>query len=81
MGLFDNNSEEISRLTMRIHQLEQRVEQLARLVGAPKQPQDPRMAEVIRLKRDGNPIRAIKLLREIQPGLGLAEAKALVDEM
>ncbi|QDO87261.1 ribosomal protein L7/L12 [Ornithinimicrobium ciconiae] len=82
MGLFGNDdSSQVAALTMRVTQLEQRVEQLAQLVGAPAAPQDPRMDEVIRLKRAGEPIAAIKLLREIQPGLGLADAKAIVDQM
>ncbi|MCK0112165.1 ribosomal protein L7/L12 [Ornithinimicrobium sp. F0845] len=82
MGLFGNDdSAEIAALTMRVTQLEQRVEQLAELLGAPPAPQDARMDEVIRLKQQDKPIEAIKLLREIQPGLGLADAKALVDRM
>lgn len=79
-GSADNHSE-IAALTLRVRQLEQRVEQLAALVDAPAAPSDPRMDEVIRLKQSGAPIQAIKLLREIQPGLGLAQAKELVEAM
>lgn len=81
MGLFDSNDSDVAALTMRITALEQRVDQLATLLGAPQLPGDPRMDEVIRLKQDGRAIEAIKLLREIQPGLGLAQAKGLVDQM
>ncbi|MDY6049932.1 MAG: hypothetical protein SPI77_05170 [Corynebacterium sp.] len=37
-------------------------------------------AQVKQLKADGEPVKAIKLLRESVPGLGLAEAKHAVDE-
>ena len=37
-------------------------------------------AQVKQLKADGDPVKAIKLLRESVPGLGLAEAKHAVDE-
>ncbi|NLG21962.1 MAG: 50S ribosomal protein L12 [Actinomycetales bacterium] len=84
MGLFGNDdSAEVAALKARVAQLEQRVEQLAQLLGAPaaSAPRDARMDEVLRLKSEGRNIQAIKLLREIQPGLGLADAKALVDRM
>ena len=80
MALFGNDAE-IAPLKMRIAALEQRVEQLAQLLDAPPAPRDAQMGEVIHLKQSGKQIQAIKLLREIQPGLGLAEAKALVDQM
>lgn len=80
MALFGND-EQIAPLKLRITQLEARVEQLAQLIGAPAAPVDTRMDEVIQLKQSGKPIEAIKRLREIQPGLGLADAKALVDQI
>ncbi|USQ76487.1 ribosomal protein L7/L12 [Ornithinimicrobium cryptoxanthini] len=82
MGLFGNDSApEIADLRMRVSQLEERVEQLAQLLDAPEPPRDTRMDEVLRLTQAGRQIEAIKALRELQPGLGLAEAKALVDAM
>lgn len=82
MGLFGaDHSAEIASLRRQVGQLEQRVEQLAQLLDAPPPPRDPRMDEVVRLKQSGEQIAAIKQLREIQPGLGLAEAKAIVDQM
>ena len=80
MGLFGND-QEVTALRMRVSKLEQRVEQLAQLLGAPELPRDTRMDGVLRLKQAGRPIEAIKALRELQPGLGLAEAKAIVDAM
>lgn len=82
MGLFGrDHSAEITGLRMRIDALEHRVEQLAQLLDAPPPPPDPRMEEVAQLKASGQPIAAIKRLRELQPGLGLAEAKAIVDRL
>ncbi len=57
------------------------MEQLAQLLDAPPAEPDPRWSEVAQLKAAGQPIAAIKRLREIQPGLGLAEAKAIVDTL
>ena len=88
MGLLGSDSSaEIAALRMRVSQLEERVEQLEQLLGAPEAPRESResresrMDEVLRLKEQGRQIEAIKLLRELQPGLGLADAKAIVDQM
>lgn len=82
MGLFGpDHSAEIASLRMQVSRLEQRVEQLAQLVDAPPPPRDTRLDEVFNLKQAGQQIAAIKRLRELQPGLGLGEAKAIVDQM
>lgn len=82
MALFGrDHSPEIARLHMRIEALEHRVAQLAQLLDAPPPPPDPLLDEVARLKAAGQQIAAIKRLRELQPGLGLAEAKAIVDNL
>lgn len=82
MALFGpDRSPEIARLRMRIDALEHRVEQLAQLLDAPPPPPDPQLDEVARLKAAGQPIAAIKRLRELRPGPGLAEAKAIVDNL
>ena len=41
----------------------------------------PDLKKVRELKAQGRPVEAIKTLRQLQPGLGLAEAKAIVDEL
>lgn len=82
MGLFGpDHSSEIASLRRQVDQLERRVEQLAELLGAPPAPRDAQLDEVLRLKQAGQVIPAIKRLRELRPGLGLAEAKAIVDQM
>lgn len=82
MGLFGpDQSAEIASLRRQVDQLERRVAQLAELLDAPPLPRDTQLDEVFNLKQAGNPIAAIKRLRELRPGLGLAEAKAIVDQM
>lgn len=82
MALFGpDHKAEIAGLHRQIAQLEQRVEQLARLLDAPPLPPDPALDEVRNLKAAGQTIAAIKRLRELRPSLGLAEAKAIVDDL
>ena len=45
-----------------------------------RQPSDSEMSEIEQLVREGQKVKAIKLVRE-RKGIGLAEAKALVDTM
>lgn len=81
MGLFKPQpSDDTAALLARIVQLELRVQHLEGLAGV-SGPSEQGMDEVLALKAQGKTIEAIKRLREIQPGLGLADAKNLVDQM
>lgn len=63
----------------RLARLERQVEFIMQHLGI-QEPQPDRPAEVQALARAGKKIEAIKLYRELT-GVGLAEAKAAVDEM
>ncbi|MCT1492696.1 ribosomal protein L7/L12 [Corynebacterium sanguinis] len=79
---FRNTSQEtIDRLTVRVAELERTVAALAQQAGVDHPRRRPLASdEVRRLLADGQPIAAIKELRE-QTGLGLAEAKRVVDRI
>lgn len=86
MGLFSNDqSAAMAALTVRVLRLEERVHELSRLLDLPStDPVDqsaPDLGAVRALKAQGRTIEAIKTLRQQQPGLGLAEAKAVVDQL
>lgn len=87
MGLFGNDQGDlVAALTARVLRLEERVDQLSRLLDLPSTDQPgqslaPDLEAVSALKAQGRPIEAIKRLRELQPGLGLAEAKGIVDQL
>ena len=80
MGLFGNNKE-VTALRLRVTALEQRLNAVTQALGLPAPPEPVGMAEVRQLKASGEVIPAIKRLRESQPGLGLAEAKGIVDQL
>lgn len=80
MGFF-GNSDEVASLRRRIANLEQRLDTVTREIGMSVPPEPAGMAEVRQLKADGQEIAAIKRLREIEPRLGLADAKAIVDDL
>lgn len=87
MGLFGNDQGDlVAALTARVLRLEERVDELSRLLDLPStdqlgQPLAPNLEAVRALKAQGRPIEAIKKLRELQPGLGLATAKSIVDQL
>ena len=87
MGLFGNDQGALlAALTARVLRLEERVDELSRLLDLPNMDQPgqalvPDLKKVRDLKAQGRPIEAIKTLHQLQPGLGLAEAKAIVDEL
>lgn len=77
------NSNRITALESRILMLEKRLDHLLTQLGVPQEEFEEAtgMDEVRALKDSGQTIQAIKRLRELQPGMGLAAAKDIVDRM
>lgn len=82
--MFGNSKDQhtIDQLTVRVMELEQTVERLARHVGRPDLVSSgPQVSETVRrLAMEGKTIQAIKQLRE-ETGLGLRAAKETVDQL
>jgi ribosomal protein L7/L12 len=68
----------ISRADKRIARVERKLDLILDHLGLGED--DPRMAEVAALRRDGKTIQAIKVYREAT-GVGLKEAKEAVERM
>lgn len=75
------SDEEITRLRIRIAELEDRIEFLYKNLGV-EYIENPRMADakLIELIKQGNKIEAIKVHRDLY-NTGLAEAKSAIDDL
>ena len=69
----------VVRQSEKVSRLERRVSSMAAKLNLDLTPKLPR--DVVELARSGKKLLAIKQLRTVQPELGLAEAKALVDDL
>lgn len=79
MAIFGGS--EIEHLRTRVAELEQRVDALSRLLEVPLPSEAEDLEQVRELKRQGKAIQAIKVYRDLRPGVGLREAKDAVDGM
>ncbi|KUO21268.1 ribosomal protein L7/L12 [Streptomyces dysideae] len=68
----------ISRADKRVARIERKLDLILDHLGLGED--EPRMAEVAALRRDGKTIQAIKVYREVT-GVGLKEAKEAVERM
>ncbi|AKU15315.1 hypothetical protein [Luteipulveratus mongoliensis] len=75
------SSAKVAALEHRVRVLEAQLAELARVTGTELPAGLPVPDQVRALAAGGKPIQAIKALREHYPGLGLAEAKAAVDNL